>query len=97
MENNYQFELGELLGKIMTLEQLKQRVEATCNKNGIFPENIIVQDSLLKNELVVDIYFKKSSGMTLLKPNTDLLLEAVDLECRAIKARQSSATNGIDE
>lgn len=81
----------------MTLEQLKERVEATCNKNGIFPISIyviVLEDEFIRCRIIT----KEISGyIQITKPNTDLLLEAVDLECRAIKARQSSATNGIDE
>lgn len=80
----------------MTLEQLKERVKATCNKNGIFPKKIIL---FIENNLLNCMFFLTSHKdyVYVNQPNTDLLLEAVDLECRAIKARQSSATNGIDE
>lgn len=78
----------------MTLEQLKERVEATCNKNGIFPINISI--SRLGTDLYAAVHLKNGKPFVVGMPSADLLLEAVDLECRAIKARQSSATNGID-
>lgn len=79
----------------MTLEQLKERIEATCNKNGIFIEKlklIIFCDGEIECLFIYD-----SDIIRHQMPSCDLLLEAVDLECRAIKARQSSASNGIDE
>lgn len=80
----------------MTLEQLKERIEATCNKNGIFLDEINIRN--YGNEIIVYFAYNEWGGdFQQSMPNTDLLLEAVDLECRAIKARQSSATNGIDE
>lgn len=79
----------------MTLEQLKERIEATCNKNGIFPEKYKL---LIFCDGEIDYKFWHDAELFRIQmPNTDLLIEAVDLECRAIKARQSSATNGIDE
>ena len=81
----------------MTLEQLKERVEATCNKNGIFPERILVDQLFNDNtEVTTFIRVKQYVTFNLHMPSADLLLEAVDLECRAIKARQGIATNGID-
>ena len=79
----------------MTLEQLKERIEATCNKNGIFPAQ---SKLLIFSDGEIDYKFWHDAELFRFQmPNTDLLLEAIDLECRAIKARQSSATNGIDE
>lgn len=80
----------------MTLEQLKERIEATCNKNGIFLNKLEVENFGLE----LKVYFACndwSNDFEHSMPSCDLLIEAVDLECRAIKARQSSATNGIDE
>ena len=79
----------------MKLEQLKQRIEATCNKNGIFPTEINLINII--NCGLSCIAYTETRRIMVLQPTADLLLEAVDLECRAIKARQSSATNGIDE
>ena len=80
----------------MTLEQLKERIAAQCNQNGIFPTKIILY---IENDLLNCLFFPTSHKDFILidKPNTDLLLESVDLECREIKPRQSSATNVIDE
>lgn len=80
----------------MKLEQLKERIEATCNKNGLECTNISIM-TIFGNEIYCAVHIKKENTFSLYQPNTDLLLEAVDLECRAIKARQSSASNGIDE
>ena len=81
----------------MTLEQLKQRIEATCNKNGIFPISLLVKVCVDNNISCLMNIEPYTCLIQTLQPTADLLLEAVDLECRAIKARQSSATNGIDE
>lgn len=78
----------------MTLEQLKQRIEATCNKNGIFPTQLSVLNLIDQVSCRFEV---DRDSVRIDMPNVQLTLEAVDLECRAIKARQSSATNGIDE
>ena len=79
----------------MTLEQLKERIEATCNKNGIFIKKLRV---IIFCDGEIDCKFLyECEIIRFTMPSCDLLLEAVDLECRAIKARQSSVTNGIDE
>lgn len=81
----------------MTLEELKERIERTLQKHNI-DYTLVKVDS--KNDVTAMINSKIDEHnlryVYFTKPNTDLLLEAVDLECRAIKARQSSATNGID-
>ena len=84
----------------MTLEQLKERIEATCMKHGFEANEIFVKvdenyDNDVYCEFIILAEYRHYFDRYL--PNTDLLLEAVDLECRAIKARQSSATNGIEE
>lgn len=79
----------------MTLEQLKERIEATCNKNGIFIDKLRV---IIFCDGEIDCKFEYDCDpFRINMPNSQLTLEAVDLECRAIKARQSMASNGIDE
>lgn len=79
----------------MTLDQLKERVERTLQKNNI--DYIQVTTLLIfANEVYCSIITPNKQNIALWMPDTDLLLEAVDLECRAIKARQGIATNGID-
>lgn len=82
----------------MTLEQLKERIEATCNKNGIFPTEIDVEkvDEEWENDDIFCYVRLDGKILSCFSPTTDLLLEKIDLMCREIKARQSSATNGID-
>lgn len=80
----------------MTLEQLKERIERTLQKNNINYTQVTTM-LLFQNEVYCSVITPEKRHLSMWMPNTDLLLEAVDLECRAIKARQSSATNGIDE
>ena len=80
----------------MTLEQLKERIEAQCMKHGLECTCISTMP-IFGNEIYCFVHIKSGNTILLYQPNTDLLLEAVDLECRAIKARQGIATNGIDE
>lgn len=78
----------------MTIEQLKERIEAQCMKHGF--ECINITSVPMFNELHFAIHFKNAKPISVLMPSADLILEAVDLECRAIKARQGIASNGID-
>ena len=80
----------------MTLEQLKERIEAQCMRHGLECTGISTMP-IFGKEIYCAVHIKKGNTFSLYQPNTDLLLEGVDLECRAIKARQGIATNGIDE
>ena len=80
----------------MTIEQIKERIEAQCMKHGIECTCISIVP-IFGNEIHCAVHIKNGKAFSLYQPNTDLLLEGVDLECRAIKARQGIATNGIDE
>ena len=80
----------------MTIEQLKERIEATCNKNGFEIKRLSVQ-SVDDNGILCSFRIIGGEVYVFFLPNVDLLLERIDLECRIIKAIQSSATNGIDE
>lgn len=79
----------------MTLEQLKERIERTLQKNNIDYIQVTTMIIFL-NEVYCSIITPNKRNIALWMPSCDLLIEAVDLECRAIKARQSKATNGID-
>lgn len=79
----------------MTLEQLKERIEATCNKNGFEIKSLSVQ--LVNDDILCSFKIIKGDAYVYFLLNADLLLERIDLDCRIIKAIQSSATNGIDE
>ena len=79
----------------MTLEKLKERIEATCNKNGFEIKSLSVQ--LVNDDILCSFKIIKGDAYVHFLPNADLLLEKIDLDCRIIKAIQSSATNGIDE
>lgn len=86
----------------MTLEQLKERIEATCMKHGMIATEIEIEkvdeewdDNDIYCYLRLDSL--KNQMVSFYSPTTDLLIEKIDLMCREIKARQSSATNGIDE
>jgi len=78
----------------MTIEQLKERVEAQCMRYG-FEVKILSLLPIGCNsvycscKILNDVYHLSA-------PDTELLLERVDWECKVIKAYQSRATNGID-
>lgn len=88
----------------MTIEQLKERIEATCMKHGMLATEVDIDlyDTSCDEEFDEDIYCylrldSLNNNLTsLYSPTAYLLLEKLDLLCREIKARQSSATNGID-
>ena len=78
----------------MTIEQLKERIEAQCMKHGFEVKKLYVapmgNSSIYCSFVIQEFYYSFSA------PDTDLLLERVDWECRKIKAMQSRATNGLD-
>lgn len=78
----------------MTLDQLKERIEAQCMKHGfevkrLSPRPIGDSSIYCTFNILKDFYYFSA-------PDIELLLERVDWECRVIKAYQSRATNGID-
>lgn len=78
----------------MTLEQLKERIEAQCMKHGIELNRLIVapigSSSIYCTFNILKNFYSFSA------PDIELILERVDWECKVIKAYQSRATNGID-
>lgn len=79
----------------MTIDQLKERIEAQCMKHG-FEVKILSLLPIGYNSIYCSCKIL-NEVYHLSAPDTELLLERVDLECRVIKARQGKATNGIDE
>lgn len=78
----------------MTLDQLKERIEAQCMKHGFEAKRLEVSpigSSSIYCRFNIKVYCYSFSA-----PDIELLLERVDWECRVIKAYQSRATNGID-
>ena len=80
----------------MTLEQLKERIEATCMKHGFEAIKLYVA-SIGGISVYCSFNIKAQSYFYLSAPDIELLLERVDWECKVIKAYQSRASNGIDE
>ena len=85
----------------MTLEQLKERIEATCMKHGMLATEIEieVEDDEFDEDIYCYLCLNSLNNQMISKysPTADLLLEKIDLLCREIKARQGIASNGIDE
>lgn len=78
----------------MTLDQLKERVEAQCMRYGLETKRIGI--SRIGSSSIYCTFNIKEYHYSFSAPDTELLLERVDWECRVIKAYQSRATNGID-
>ena len=78
----------------MTIEQLRERIEAQCIKHGFEIKRIgispIGKSSIYCTFNILKNFYSFSA------PDIELLLERVDWECRVLKAYQSIATNGID-
>lgn len=78
----------------MTIDELKERIEAQCMKHGFevkkFGVSPMGSGSIYCRFVIKECYY------SFYAPDTELLLERVDWECRVIKAYQSSATNGLD-
>lgn len=78
----------------MTLEQLKERIEAQCMKHGFEVKKLWVSN--IGSSSIYCTFNIKEYHYSFIAPDTELLLERVDWECKVIKAYQSRATNGID-
>ena len=79
----------------MTIDQLKERIEAQCMKHG-FNTNGIAIECEDDDKIFCDLFIGNEYFLFCM-PSTELLLDKIDLECRVIKHKQSSASNGIDE
>lgn len=79
----------------MTIDQLKERIEAQCMKHG-FEITRLVVDSIEESFILCSFKIIGGDAYIFYLPDVDLLLERIDHECRVIKAIQSSATNGLD-
>ena len=78
----------------MTIDQLKERVEAQCMKHGFEVRKLYIA-SIVNGSIYCTFKISKEFYF-ITAPDTELLLERVDWECRVLKAYQSRATNGID-
>ena len=79
----------------MTLEQLKERIEAQCMKHGFEIDRLVVE-SIEDSFILCSFKIIGEDAYVFYLPDVDLLLERIDHECRVIKAFKSSATNGLD-
>ena len=80
----------------MTIDQLKERIEAQCMKHGFEARKLHVV-SIENSSVFCSFNIKNNDHYYISAPDIELLLERVDWECRVIKAYQSRATNGIDQ
>lgn len=78
----------------MTLDQLKERIESQCMKHGFEVKKLGVLN--IGSIFIYCTFNIKEYHYSFSAPDTELLLERVDWECKVIKAYQSRATNGID-
>ena len=78
----------------MTIDQLKERIEAQCMKHGFELNRLIVAP--IGSSSIYCTFNIKEYHYSFSAPDIELLIERVDWECRVIKAYQSRSTNGID-
>ena len=79
----------------MTIDQLKERIEAQCMKHG-FEIKYLEVNSTEDQSILCSFKIIGEDAYVFYLPDVDLLIERIDHECRVIKAFKSSATNGLD-
>ena len=78
----------------MTIDQLKERIEAQCMKHGFEIKRIGI--SPIGKSSIYCTFNIKEYHYSFSAPDIELLLERVDWECKVLKAYQLRATNGLD-